>query len=73
MPMKQHTEQHFTASDSVRDMVIGMSDGLTVPFALGSRTDRSDQRNRAHRYCWACGDCRRFHRHGAGGLPCYAQ
>jgi len=36
MPMTLHTEQHFTASDSVRDMVIGMSDGLTVPFALAA-------------------------------------
>ncbi len=31
-----HAEQHFTASDSVRDVVIGMSDGLTVPFALAA-------------------------------------
>src|ERR1700676_4816159 len=31
---KPHREQHFTASDTVRDIVIGMSDGLTVPFAL---------------------------------------
>ncbi|MGW8313707.1 MAG: VIT1/CCC1 transporter family protein [Desulfuromonadales bacterium] len=31
-----HNEQHFTASDSVRDIVIGMSDGLTVPFALAA-------------------------------------
>ncbi len=36
MPMTPHIEQHFTASDSVRDMVIGMSDGLTVPFALAA-------------------------------------
>jgi len=27
---------HFTASDTVRDVVIGMSDGLTVPFALAA-------------------------------------
>jgi VIT1/CCC1 family predicted Fe2+/Mn2+ transporter len=32
----EHAEQHFTASDSVRDVVIGMSDGLTVPFALAA-------------------------------------
>ena len=31
-----HTEQHFTASKTVRDIVIGMSDGLTVPFALAA-------------------------------------
>jgi vacuolar iron transporter family protein len=31
-----HLEQHFTASESVRDVVIGMSDGLTVPFALAA-------------------------------------
>ena len=29
-----HIEHHFTAGDFVRDVVIGMSDGLTVPFAL---------------------------------------
>ena len=33
---KRHIEHHFTASDSVRDVVIGMSDGLTVPFALAA-------------------------------------
>lgn len=31
-----HVETHFTASAFVRDMVIGMSDGLTVPFALAA-------------------------------------
>jgi len=29
-------ERHFTGSESVRDVVIGMSDGLTVPFALAA-------------------------------------
>lgn len=32
----KHTEAHFTASNFVRDVVIGMSDGLTVPFALAA-------------------------------------
>src|SRR5258708_37427485 len=36
MPATPHTEQHFTATASVRDVVIGMSDGLTVPFALAA-------------------------------------
>ena len=31
-----HSEQHFEASATVRDVVIGMSDGLTVPFALAA-------------------------------------
>ncbi|MGG5251953.1 VIT1/CCC1 transporter family protein [Neobacillus sp. SM06] len=31
-----HVEKHFTASDLIRDIVIGMSDGLTVPFALAA-------------------------------------
>src|SRR5919199_337045 len=31
-----HLEQHFTAGPTVRDVVIGMSDGLTVPFALAA-------------------------------------
>ena len=36
MPQKPHIEKHFTASESVRDIVIGMADGLTVPFALAA-------------------------------------
>ena len=36
MPRTPHTERHFTAGDTVRDIVIGMSDGLTVPFALAA-------------------------------------
>src|ERR1700733_8935244 len=36
MPATPHTEHHFTAPESVRDVVIGMSDGLTVPFALAA-------------------------------------
>jgi len=29
-------ERHFTSGETVRDIVIGMSDGLTVPFALAA-------------------------------------
>jgi vacuolar iron transporter family protein len=36
MPQTLHVERHFTASATVRDIVIGMSDGLTVPFALAA-------------------------------------
>jgi vacuolar iron transporter family protein len=36
MPQTPHIERHFTASEVVRDVVIGMSDGLTVPFALAA-------------------------------------
>ena len=36
MPQTPHIERHFTGSDTVRDIVIGMSDGLTVPFALAA-------------------------------------
>ena len=36
MPQTPHVERHFTASETVRDIVIGMSDGLTVPFALAA-------------------------------------
>jgi VIT1/CCC1 family predicted Fe2+/Mn2+ transporter len=31
-----HTEKHFTSSNTVRDIILGMSDGLTVPFALAA-------------------------------------
>lgn len=36
MPRIKHVEKHFTASNFVRDVVIGMADGLTVPFALAA-------------------------------------
>ena len=35
-PLNPHKEKHFTATETVRDIVIGMSDGLTVPFALAA-------------------------------------
>jgi VIT1/CCC1 family predicted Fe2+/Mn2+ transporter len=31
-----HQEQHFQSTETVRDIVIGLSDGLTVPFALAA-------------------------------------
>jgi VIT1/CCC1 family predicted Fe2+/Mn2+ transporter len=34
--MMQHHEEHLKSSDFITDMVIGMSDGLTVPFALAA-------------------------------------
>lgn len=34
--MIRHHEEHFESSEKVRDFVIGMSDGLTVPFALAA-------------------------------------
>lgn len=36
MSTTTHLEKHFTAGALVRDIVIGMSDGLTVPFALAA-------------------------------------
>src|SRR5438046_4771750 len=36
MPTTPHEERHFRSSESVRDVVIGMADGLTVPFALAA-------------------------------------
>lgn len=36
MTETQHIERHFSASETVRDIVIGMADGLTVPFALAA-------------------------------------
>jgi vacuolar iron transporter family protein len=36
MPLTRHVERHFTSGEAVRDIVIGMSDGLTVPFALAA-------------------------------------
>src|SRR5262249_26098712 len=36
MDASSHKEKHFTASATVRDIVIGMSDGLTVRLALAA-------------------------------------
>jgi VIT1/CCC1 family predicted Fe2+/Mn2+ transporter len=36
MEQLPHVEQHFTAGEAIRDIVIGMADGLTVPFALAA-------------------------------------
>jgi len=36
MPTTAHLEKHFTSTAAVRDIVIGMADGLTVPFALAA-------------------------------------
>jgi vacuolar iron transporter family protein len=36
MPSLHHSEHHFESSETVRDIVIGMADGLTVPFALAA-------------------------------------
>ncbi len=36
MPATPHIEKHFLGSETVRDVVIGMADGLTVPFALAA-------------------------------------
>jgi VIT1/CCC1 family predicted Fe2+/Mn2+ transporter len=34
--MHAHPEHHFESSDTVKDIVLGMADGLTVPFALAA-------------------------------------
>jgi VIT1/CCC1 family predicted Fe2+/Mn2+ transporter len=36
MPVTRYVERHFTSGEAVRDIVIGMSDGLTVPSALAA-------------------------------------
>jgi VIT1/CCC1 family predicted Fe2+/Mn2+ transporter len=41
-----HAESHFTAGNFVRDVVIGMSDGLTVPFALAAGLSGAVQNTR---------------------------
>src|SRR5207247_10371110 len=46
MPRAPHVEKHFTAGNFVRDVVIGMSDGLTVPFALAAGLSGAVQNTR---------------------------
>ena len=47
MHQTAHVERHFTASEFVRDIVIGMSDGLTVPFALAAGLSGDRRRDTA--------------------------
>lgn len=35
-PGHHHVETHFESGETVRDIIIGLSDGLTVPFALAA-------------------------------------
>ncbi|MCG9880606.1 MAG: VIT1/CCC1 transporter family protein [Bacteroidia bacterium] len=42
---QHHKEEHFSGSEMVRDTVIGMSDGLTVPFALAAGLTGAAQGN----------------------------
>jgi vacuolar iron transporter family protein len=46
MPQTPHVEKHFTSGNFVRDVVIGMSDGLTVPFALAAGLSGAVQQTR---------------------------
>src|SRR5262245_22805318 len=36
MARPRHRERHFAGSDAVRDVILGMADGLTTPFALAA-------------------------------------
>ena len=36
LPHSHHNEEHFLQTGLIRDVVIGMADGLTVPFALAA-------------------------------------
>ena len=46
MARTTHIEKHFTAGNFVRDVVIGMADGLTVPFALAAGLSGAVQNTR---------------------------
>ncbi|KAF4397213.1 hypothetical protein G4B88_009059 [Cannabis sativa] len=40
--LHDHEEKHFMSSEIVRDIIIGVSDGLTVPFALAAGLSGAD-------------------------------
>ncbi len=64
-----HVEGHFQSSESVRDVVIGLSDGLTVPFALAAGL--SGAVSNAHIIVLAglAEIAAGFHCHGPGWIP----
>ena len=49
MAHADHVETHFMATNFVRDVVIGMADGLTVPFALAAGLSGSGAEHTADR------------------------
>ena len=69
MPQTPHVEKHFTASETVRDIVIGMSDGLTVPFALAAGLSGAVAVERHHRHGGLGRGCSRGDCDGPGRLP----
>ncbi len=72
MPSVEHVEKHFTATAAVRDIVIGMADGLTVPFASGRWINGSD-RVHGHRGDRGIrGNCGRLDCDGTGRISCGA-
>ncbi|KAI4369043.1 hypothetical protein MLD38_017535 [Melastoma candidum] len=40
--LQDHQEKHFTSSEVVRDIIMGVSDALTVPFALAAGLSGAD-------------------------------
>jgi VIT family len=68
MPRIPHVEKHFTATETVRDIVIGMADGLTVPFALAAGLAAAVPSTALIGYGWLGRDRRRCNRHGAWRL-----
>ncbi|KAH9794441.1 hypothetical protein WN944_011414 [Citrus x changshan-huyou] len=42
LELEEHEEKHFMSSEIVRDIIIGVSDGLTVPFALAAGLSGAD-------------------------------
>ena len=58
MPLTPHAERHFTSGDAIRDIVIGMSDGLTVPFALAAGLSGAVQSTSIRAPCLSEAPCR---------------
>ena len=68
-PRHHHVEAHFSGSEIVRDVVLGMSDGLTVPFALAAGLSGAVANARVILIARRRGAGRRRHRDGPRRLP----
>jgi hypothetical protein len=70
-----HYEHHVTSSETIRDIVIGMSDGLIVPFALAAGLSGAISSSGACGHCRHRGDRCGFYSHGLqinSDLPLFA-
>ena len=60
----EHHKQHLKNSNFITDPIIGLADGLTVPFASAAGLSAAVSSNNIIVTARIAKNCCRFHRHG---------